>query len=57
MRQDRRQFNKLWVILKNVGKIQETVYDEKKIDIFAAIIVYLNYIGDDSLKTVKLKNI
>ena len=52
LRQDRRQFNKLWVILKNVSKIQDTVYDEKKIDIFAAIIVYLNYIDDDSLKTV-----
>ena len=38
--------------IKNVSKIQETVYDEKKIAIFAAIIVYLNYIVDDSLKTV-----
>ena len=38
--------------IKNVSKIQETVYDEKKNDIFAAIIVYLNYIVDDSLKTV-----
>ena len=43
--------------IKNVSKIQETVYDEKKIDIFAAIIIYLKYIVDYSLKTVKLKNI
>ena len=35
-RQVSRQFNKLWVILKNVGKIQETVYDKKKIDIFCS---------------------
>ena len=29
----------------------------KKIDISAAIIIYLNYIVDDSLKTIKLNNI
>ena len=29
----------------------------KKIDIFEAIIIYLKYIVDYSLKTVKLKNI
>ena len=41
--------------MSNIKK--ETVYDEKKIDIFAAIIIYLKYIVDYSLKTVKLKNI
>ena len=29
----------------------------KKIDIFAAPIIHLNYTVDDSLKTVELKNI
>ena len=40
-------------IKKNASKFQETVYDEKKKVIFAAPVIYLNYIVDDSLKTVK----
>ena len=38
------------------NKFQEIVYDEKKI-VFAALLIYLNYTIDDSLKTVMLKNI
>ena len=37
------------------NKFQETVYDEKKIIIFAAPLIYFNYSVDYSLKTVILK--
>ena len=57
MRQDNGQFNKPRVILKERKQISRNCIWRRKIVIFAAPIIYLNYTFDDALKTVGLKNI
>ena len=57
MRQDNGQFNKPRVILKERKQISRNCIWRRKIVIFAAPIIYLNYTVDDALKTVGLKNI
>ena len=55
MRQDSGQFNKLRVILKERKQISRNCIWRKKIVIFAAPIIYMNYTVDGLLKTVELK--
>ena len=57
MRQDSGQFNKPRVILKERKEISRNCIRRRKIVIFAAPIIYLNYTVDNLLETVELKNI
>ena len=55
MRQDNGQFNKPRVILKERKQISRNCIWRRKIVIFAAPIIYLNYTVDDLFKNCRAK--